>query len=185
MTVSLWTLILLFFIIFVLPPLIAFGILLAVRTVESKRKRDILARPTGPLAVTPHPNWFQQHLNWTAALGGFALTGIATMFLVVLVVYPLFEGPWLVWLALSAFLALGSVSPLVLGGCVLILKDRKLPWLLLAFVPLGYFVLLPLENRGNEPGRLLASRIVTVLGWTSVAGAMLTIVLVALYIFAF
>jgi len=103
-------------------------------------------------------NWFERHLNWTMVLAWLGTLPVAFIAGFIIAMVMVSADPYVSEEALDgAGFVTGVIIALVIlipsWGWVLKKKNRSLWWLLLGlFVPLGWIVLLCLENRRHISG---------------------------------
>jgi len=119
---------------------------------KERRARESGHQQPAKQAIQPDPtqqrlstelSWFQRHLNGTIILFslGFRLLGfIMAINLAETQGYTSLEGLYCI---------VGIITGLLICGWVLRQKNRSLLWLVLFFVPLGWFVFLGLENKSD------------------------------------
>lgn len=110
---------------------------------------EILSTGEKTRGIIHEQNWFERHLNWTLVLGAFAIY-LAEVFIVFLIVLIGISADMPVRLIDIIFVILYLVLTSIHVGWYLRRKKRRLWWILLWFVPVGWIVLLCLTNK-NAP----------------------------------
>ena len=103
-------------------------------------------------------NWFQRHLNLTWIIANIAVVPVFIIFANILLFITGNPPALLItddsanypfYITILSYL-LGFISTFIVGGWVLVRKNRSLWWLAVFFTGIGFIIFLCLRNRSNE-----------------------------------